>query len=124
MAPPERPPAEETVTQKPHSDPPITPEIFDHLVSLAAMELEGEEAEYLMRELNQQLQAIRDLESIELPEELPITSHGVPYSLEIRPELREDRKQPSTKADSILDQAPEVEDRFIVVPDIPRTELE
>ena len=119
MAPPEDP-----VTIKPTSDPPITREIFQHLVRLAALELDVEEAEYLRRELNQQLQAIRDLESIELPTDLPITSHGVPYSTQTRPALRQDRTKPSDKADAILEQVPEVEERFIVVPDIPRTELE
>jgi aspartyl-tRNA(Asn)/glutamyl-tRNA(Gln) amidotransferase subunit C len=116
MAPPEEP-----VTEL---DPPISPEIFQHLVQLAALELDHDEAEYLRRELNQQLQAIRDLESIELPMDLPITSHGVPYVAETRPGLRKDESAPSDKADAILEQAPEVEDRFIVVPDIPRTELE
>ncbi len=116
--------SEDAVTQTPQSEPPITPEIFQHLVSLAALELDAEESEYLRRELNQQLQAIRDLESIELPTDLPITSHGVPYSSETRPELRHDHAEPSAKADAILEQAPEVEERFIVVPDIPHTELE
>ncbi|GMR11812.1 MAG: hypothetical protein BMS9Abin28_2657 [Anaerolineae bacterium] len=119
MAPPEDP-----VTQTSQSDPPITPDIFQHLVRLAALELDDGEAEYLRGELNQQLQAIRDLESIELPADLPITSHGVPYSSETRPELRQDRAEPSDKADAILEQVPEVEDRFIVAPDIPHTELE
>ncbi len=105
-------------------EPPITEEIFEHLVQLAALELEDEEAEYLRRELNQQLQAIRDLESIELSDDLPITSHGVPYSHDTRPPLRQDEAAPSNLADAILHQAPEVDERFIIVPDIPRTELE
>ena len=116
--------SEDALTQTPPLDPPITPEIFQHLVRLAALELDEEEAEYLRRELNQQLQAIRDLESIDLATDLPITSHGVPYSPESRPGLRPDRSEPSDKADAILEQAPEVEDRFFVVPDIPHTELE
>jgi aspartyl-tRNA(Asn)/glutamyl-tRNA(Gln) amidotransferase subunit C len=115
---------EDAVTETSHSEPPITPEIFKHLVSLAALELDAEESDYLRRELNQQLQAIRDLESIELPTDLPITSHGVPYSSETRPELRQDLATPSDQADAILEQAPEVEERFFVVPDIPHTELE
>ncbi len=114
---------EAALTQTPQSEPPITPEIFQHLVSLAALELDDEESDYLRRELNQQLQAIRDLELIELPTDLPITSHGVPYSADTRPELRHDHAEPSDKADAILEQAPEVEERFIVVPDIPHTEL-
>ena len=37
----------------------ITAEIFDHLVELAALELEAKEAEYLRAQLNSQLKAIR-----------------------------------------------------------------
>ena len=103
---------------------PITGPIFQHLVQLAAIELQAEEAEYLRRELNAQLTSIRDLEAIQIPDDLPITSHGVPYGPQIRPELREDEVLASDLADQILAQAPEVVDRYIVVPDLPRTELE
>jgi len=103
---------------------PITGLIFQHLVQLAAIELQAEEAEYLRRELNAQLTSIRDLEAIQIPDDLPITSHGVPYGPQIRPELREDEVLASDLADQILAQAPEVVDRYIVVPDLPRTELE
>jgi aspartyl/glutamyl-tRNA(Asn/Gln) amidotransferase C subunit len=102
----------------------ITREIFQHLVLLAAFELEQEEAEYLRTELNGQLKAIRELEAIEVETETPITSHGVPYQAAIRPNLREDEIVPCEDAPAILSQAPEVKDRFIVVPDIPHTELE
>lgn len=108
----------------PQPTDPITPEVFAHLVELAALELTGEQADYLRRELNQQLQAIRDLEAIELPTGVEITSHGVPYSPEIRPELRDDQERPAELADLILEQAPALEDRYLVVPDIPHTELE
>lgn len=107
-----------------HEHSPITLEIFEHLVELAALELTPEEAEYLRRELNSQLQAIRDLEAIELDSDLPITSHGVPYPRHSRPALREDTARPSKTADAILDQAPQVEERYVVVPDIPHTVLE
>lgn len=103
---------------------PITPEIFDHLVQLAALELEPDEAEYLRREMNGQLRAIRELEAIQMPEGLLITSHGVPYTPATSQPLRPDRIQPCPEVEEILRQAPQVEDRFLVVPDIPRTELE
>ena len=103
---------------------PITTEIFDHLVDLAALELEPEEKEYLRRELNKQLKSVRELEAIEIPDDIPITSHGVPYSAENRPALRGDEVQPSESADDILEGAPEIELRYVVVPDIPHTELE
>jgi aspartyl/glutamyl-tRNA(Asn/Gln) amidotransferase C subunit len=101
----------------------ITKEIFDHLVELAALELTEEQAEYLRRELNGQLKAIRELEAITVGEEVPITSHGVPYTQAISAPLRRDQVVPCQEADDILAQAPEVEDRYLVVPDIPHEEL-
>ena len=102
----------------------ITVDIFNHLVDLAAFELSPEEGEYLRKELNEQLRAIRELEAIEVSEEIPITSHGVPYSAAIKPSLRDDIIEMCPEADDILGQAPEVEERYIVVPDIPSEALE
>jgi aspartyl-tRNA(Asn)/glutamyl-tRNA(Gln) amidotransferase subunit C len=107
-----------------HQAEPITKEVFRHLVELAALELDDEEAAYLRRELNGQLRAIRDLEAIKLPEQTAITSHGVPYPPAIRPRLRPDQIKPGQLADAILAQAPQREGRYIVVPDIPHTDLE
>lgn len=104
--------------------PGVTPEVFEHLVRLAALELDPAEAEYLRAEMNGQMTAIRELEAIEIPDGLPITSHGVPYTAAISQALREDVLKDSGLAEDILAQAPDVEDRYIVVPDIPRTELE
>ena len=39
----------------------ITPELFNHLVELAALELNPDLAEYLLRELNNQIKAIHEL---------------------------------------------------------------
>jgi aspartyl-tRNA(Asn)/glutamyl-tRNA(Gln) amidotransferase subunit C len=102
----------------------ITQEIFDHLVGLAALELEDDEAEYLRAELNKQLKAIRELEAIELQDGLPITSHGVPYTPRISSPLREDVVEDCPEAEDILAQAPEADGRYFVVPDVPHTELE
>ncbi len=102
----------------------ITQEIFDHLVLLAAFELSQEEGEYLRKELNAQLSAIRELEAIEIDPEEPITSHGVPYPPAITPVLREDEIQGSPEAEDILAGAPSTDDRYIIVPDIPHEELE
>lgn len=106
-----------------HQDDFISEEIFNHLVGLAALELSDEEAAYLRQELNDQLKAIRELESIEVSEDTPITSHGVPYGTGIRPGLREDHQEACPEADDILEGAPEVRDRFIVVPEIPHEDL-
>lgn len=102
---------------------PINLQVFAHLVELAQFELEEGEAEYLRAELNGQMKAIRQLEAIEVDDDVPITSHGVPYAGGVRPEIRDDIPRPSERADEILDGAPETDDRYIVVPDIPREEL-
>ncbi len=102
----------------------ISSELFRHLVELAALELSPEEAEYLRRELNNQLTAIHELEAIPLDPETPPASHGVPYPPEIVPPIRPDEWQSYPDPDGILAQAPEREERYIVVPDIPHTDLE
>ena len=102
----------------------ITVELFDHLVNLAALDLSAEEAEYLRRELNNQLKAIHELETIPLSPETKSTSHGVPYTPAITPAIRADEWLPYPNPDEIIAQAPETEDRYIIVPDIPHEELE
>lgn len=101
----------------------ITRSGFDHLVELAAFELDEDEAEYLRGELNGQLKSIAELAAIDIPEGIEITSHGVPYPPQTRPALREDEAILCADSDLILEQAPELEDRYIVVPDIPNEEL-
>jgi len=101
----------------------ITPELFEHLVELAAFELSPEEAEYLRTELNKQLNAIHELEAVPLPPDTPITSHGVLYTQAISAPPREDHWQPFPHPEKLMAQAPETEDGYIVVPDIPHEEL-
>ena len=101
----------------------ISEDVFRHLVELAAFHLEDDEAAYLRRELNGQLKAIRELDAIEVGADVPITSHGVPFAAAMRLPLRQDRIEPSTAADDILEQAPDVEERSIIVPDIPHEEI-
>jgi aspartyl-tRNA(Asn)/glutamyl-tRNA(Gln) amidotransferase subunit C len=102
----------------------ISVDMFNHLVHLAALELDQAEAEYLRSELNDQLESVRELEAIDVDPATPITSHGVPYLESIRAPLREDVVEPCKEADDIVDGAPESRDRFIVVPDIPAEALE
>ncbi|HZW05042.1 MAG TPA: aspartyl/glutamyl-tRNA amidotransferase subunit C [Anaerolineaceae bacterium] len=97
---------------------------FDHLVDLAALELDETQAEYLRRELNHQLGAIHELEAIPLSPDVPTTLHGVPYTEASRPALRADRWQPYPHSADILAQAPQTNEDYIVVPDIPHTTLE
>jgi aspartyl-tRNA(Asn)/glutamyl-tRNA(Gln) amidotransferase subunit C len=102
----------------------ITSDIFDHLVLLAALELNDEEAQYLRRQLNNQLKAIHELEAIPLSQDIKITSHGVPYTPLTIPPIRNDEWQTSVDPQDILGQAPEIDEDYIVVPDIPHTDLD
>lgn len=97
---------------------------FQHLVKLAALDLTETEGEYIRRELNNQLKAIRELEAIPLDENVSTTSHGVPYSQIISQPVRPDVWQPYPNPEEILKQAPEVEDGYIIVPEIPHTTLD
>ena len=102
----------------------ITVEIFEHLVGLAALQLEPDQAEYLRKQLNNQLKAIRELEAIPVSDDIPISLHGVPYEIEGSAAPREDEWQKYPDAEDILSQAPRFEDGYIIVPDIPHTTLE
>ena len=102
----------------------IDPEIFAHLVELAALELTPEEGEYLRQQLNGQLKAIAELERIPIPDDVPPAAHGVAYPDAIRAPLRADEARLSPAAEKILRQAPEVEEGYFVVPEIPHTDLE
>ena len=101
----------------------ITPELFNHLVDLAALELSADQAEYLRKQLNNQLKAIQELEAIPLDADVPISLHGVSYTAPESAAPREDEWHLYADAKDILSQAPELEDDYIVVPDIPHTTL-
>lgn len=102
----------------------ITPEVFNHLVELAALELDAKDAEYLRRELNHQLAAIHILEGIALPDDVAPAARGVPYPPERSAPIRPDEVVRCEERDAILSQAPELDDGYIVVPEIPQEELE
>lgn len=102
----------------------ITPELFEHLVELAAFAFDPEEAAYLRRELNNQLKAVQQLKAVPLEADVPLASHGITYTARTSPSLRKDVWEPCDNPDEILAQAPQVEDRYIVVPDIPHTKLD
>ena len=102
----------------------INPETFEHLVELAALELDAAQSDYLRGELNRQLKAIHELEAIPLDVGIPPALHGTPYPPEISPEMRADEWQPCLNPDEILAQAPELENGYIIVPDIPHTQLD
>lgn len=102
----------------------IDPQLFAHLVDLAALQLEPSEAEYLRQQLNNQLNAIQALEAIPMQADTPTTSHGVPYTAQISAPPRADIWQPYPDPQAILGQAPQLADDYIVVPEIPHTDLE
>jgi aspartyl/glutamyl-tRNA(Asn/Gln) amidotransferase C subunit len=102
----------------------ISPETFAHLVDLAALQLTPAESEYLRQQLNQQLKAIHELAAIPLDEDITATSHGVPYTTATSPAPRVDTWLPYPNPEEILEQAPQVEDGYIIVPDIPLTNLD
>ena len=101
----------------------ITPELFEHLVELAALKLTPEESEYLRQQLNGQLKAIHELERIPVPDEVPPAAHGVTLTPGQRAPLRADEALPSACAEKILRQAPETDEGYFVVPEIPHTDL-
>jgi len=102
----------------------ISIETFEHLVELAALALSDEEAVYLRRELNNQLDAVDELAAIPLDEDLELTAHGVPYTEATSPAMRKDEWLPNEAPQTIIQQAPQSNHGFIVVPDIPHTDLD
>ena len=102
----------------------ISPDLFTRLATLAALELDPRESEYLRGQLNGQLKAIAELERIAVPDDIPPAAHGVPFPPDIRPPLRADQAQVDADlAARILLQAPEGEEGYFVVPDITHTQL-
>lgn len=102
----------------------ITKEIFDHMVELAALELDEAEAQYLRKELNNQLLAIEELSAIPLPDDIEPAAHGVPYPENLSAPIREDIHKKFADPDAILAGAPEIEDRYFIVPDIQHEDLD
>ena len=102
----------------------ITPDDFQRLADLASLELPPAEAEYLRAELNNQMISIEVLESIPIDADTGAAAHGVPYSAINSAVPREDESRQDPHRQEILDQAPELEEGYIVVPDISHEELE
>ena len=101
----------------------ITPDLFKHLVELAALALSPEESEYLRRELNNQLKAIHELQSIPVDPSTQIASHGVAYTKNSSPLIRDDIHIPYPEIEKLISGAPETDNNYIVVPDIPHQTL-
>jgi aspartyl-tRNA(Asn)/glutamyl-tRNA(Gln) amidotransferase subunit C len=102
----------------------ISPEDFKRLVELASLELPEEEAEYLRRELNNQMISVEVLDSIPIDADTGTAAHGLPYSDYNSQIPREDVAKTNPNREDILKGAPELEDGYIVVPDISHEELD
>ena len=102
----------------------IDVDLFNHLVELAALELNPEQGEYLRRELNNQLTAIRELEQIPMDQATPPALHGISFTREDSQGLRSDEWKPYPNPQEILSQAPDLEGGYIIVPDIPHKQLD
>ena len=101
----------------------INSQVFDHLVSLAALKLTSQEAEYLRGQMNQQLQVIHEMEQIPIEEELEISSHGVALTPANSSGLREDEIDPLKPKLNLEKIAHDVKDNFIIVPEIPHHKI-
>ncbi len=112
------------MAETPNAHEPITTQVFEHLVKLAALQLDEKQAEYLRHELNHQLQAIHELEAIPIPDDLTINIHGVTFPPNTSLDLREDSWQPFPNSVDIIGQAPQSENNQFAVPEIPHTTLE
>ena len=102
----------------------ITRDLFDKLVGLAALELGEEEAEYIRRQLNDQLTAIRELAAVPLEEDTPLAAHGVPFTADNSAPPRRDEHDPYKNPDEILAGAPEEHERHFITPEIPHEDLD
>jgi aspartyl-tRNA(Asn)/glutamyl-tRNA(Gln) amidotransferase subunit C len=105
------------------TDEKISPELFAHLVDLAAIALDPTQSEYLRSQLNKQLNVIEELKAIPIDESIPLASHGVVIDSRNMPALRSDECKPSAHAEQIVDGAPESEDGYFVVPEIPHEDV-
>lgn len=94
------------------------------MVSLASLELDEQEAEYLRGQLNRQLKAIHELEVVPIDSDVQPARHGVPFPPAISPDLRADEPLLFEGGDGIISQAPQTAENYIVVPDTPHTRLE
>lgn len=101
----------------------IDEKLFQHLVELAALELTDEEAQYLRKQLNQQLQVVHEMDSIPIGQDVPTSAHGIEYTSANSAPIRADVIEPSKKKLDLASIAPQFDDDFIIVPEIPHTKI-
>ena len=96
---------------------------FDYLVELAALALEKEEADYIFAEMNKQIQTIEELLAIPIPEDSWQALHGVSFTPENSPELRQDVHTEFDDRQGLASQVPNWRDGYIYVPETTHTTL-
>ncbi len=93
----------------------ISPELFQKLVGLAALELTDEESAYLLTEMNHQLSSVNALLQVPLDADIQPTLHGIQCQ---GAGPRADVWQPFPTPSEILAGAPETEAGMFAVPDV------
>ncbi|RKZ14453.1 Asp-tRNA(Asn)/Glu-tRNA(Gln) amidotransferase subunit GatC [bacterium] len=91
--------------------------MIDKLARLALLNLKEDEKKRLQKDIERILEHINQLKEVDV-EGIPPTYH--PEEMTIP--LREDEPVDSGVADSIIQQAPEIEDKFIIVERVVRDE--
>jgi len=85
--------------------------------SLAHLSLSQEEMEVLGREVTRMLDYFEKMREIDV-DSLEPTTHAFSKENRLRQDLEVHGESLSLAADSLLDNAPELEDRFIVIPNV------
>ncbi len=85
--------------------------------SLAQLSLTETEAEKLSREVSRMLDYFARMREIDV-DSLEPTTHTFSKVNRLRKDVKENGERLSHMADSLLDNAPELEDRFIVIPNV------
>ncbi len=101
----------------------INSELFNKLAKTAGLLLTDHEADLLRKEMNRQMDVIRQLEAIPLHGELKPVVHGNPYPEKIRCNLRADEWKPYENAAGIVREAPKSRDGYVISPDIPHQKI-
>lgn len=85
--------------------------------SLAHLSLTDEEARMLGHEVDRMLEYFSMMRDIDV-DQLEPTTHAFSKANRLRKDTEVPGESLSAKADSLLDNAPELEDRFIVIPNV------
>lgn len=95
----------------------ITPELFEKMVDLAALELTEDESVYLLTEMNHQLASLNELSQVPLAPDLQPSLHGIDVK---GAGPRADVWTPFPHPEAIVALAPVSEEGMVAVPDVAR----